>query len=82
MEGDLQSVVGRNLRRYRLAHGLSQEAFAEQLGWHRTYVGGLERGERNLTLRALERTAEALALDPIDLLRDATRGPKKRDRAR
>ena len=60
------------MRAYRLARGLSQEAFAETLGWHRTYVGGLERGERNLTLRALERVAEALELEPIDLVKDTT----------
>lgn len=59
-EGDLQKRVGRNLRAYRLERGLSQEAFAEQLGVHRTYLGGLERGERNLTLRSLEQIAEQL----------------------
>ena len=53
--GDLQRAVGRNLRAYRQAKGLSQEAFAEVLGVHCIYMGGLERGERNLTLRSLER---------------------------
>lgn len=70
MEGDLQRAVGTNLRAYRTNKNLSQEAFAEVLGYHRTYVGGLERGERNLTLRALERIAQVLNLDPKDLLRD------------
>jgi transcriptional regulator with XRE-family HTH domain len=70
MEGDLQRAVGRNLRRYRLARGLSQEAFADVVGFHRTYIGGLERGERNLTLRAVERLAEIIDVDPIDLLRE------------
>jgi transcriptional regulator with XRE-family HTH domain len=50
VEGDLQRAVGQNLRAYRQAKGLSQEAFAEVLGVHRTYMGGIERGERNLTL--------------------------------
>ena len=67
--GDLQKVVGRNLRAYRLERGLSQEDFAEVVGVHRTYMGGLERGERNLTLQSLERLAEVLRLDVIDLLR-------------
>jgi transcriptional regulator with XRE-family HTH domain len=67
-EGDLQRIVGANLRRYREERGLSQEAFAEILGWHRTYVGGLERGERNLSLKAVERIAHRLQLDPIELL--------------
>lgn len=68
MEGDLQRQIGANLRRYREARGLSQEAFAETLGFHRTYVGGLERGERNLTLKAVERIAARLDLDPLSLL--------------
>ena len=69
MEGDLQRAVGRNLRAYREAQGLSQEAFAQVLGVHRTYMGGLERGERNLTLKALERIAGRLRLDPLELLK-------------
>jgi len=44
MEGDLQRNIGRNLRAYRQARGLSQEAFAEVLGVHRTYMGAVERG--------------------------------------
>lgn len=68
MEGDLQRVVGENLRAYRRERGLSQEAFAQVLGVHRTYMGGLERGERNLTLKALERIAERIDVDPLDLL--------------
>ena len=68
MEGDLQRLVGRNLRAYRQAKGLSQEAFADVLGVHRTYMGGIERGERNLTLQSLERIAERVGLDPLALL--------------
>ncbi len=66
--GDLQRIVGKNLRAYRQAKGLSQEAFAELVGMHRTYIGGVERGERNLTLATVERYAEAIGLDPLDLL--------------
>jgi transcriptional regulator with XRE-family HTH domain len=68
MEGDLQKTVGRNLRTYRQARGLSQEAFADLVGVHRTYMGGLERGERNLTLRSVERIAERISVDPLALL--------------
>jgi transcriptional regulator with XRE-family HTH domain len=68
MEGDLQRAVGRNLRAYREARGLSQEAFADELGVHRTYMGGIESGERNLTLKSLERIASQLDLDPLALL--------------
>lgn len=71
MEGDLQRTVGRNIRAYREGKGVSQEAFADALEVHRTYMGGIERGERNLTLRSLERLAERLQLDPLVLLQDA-----------
>jgi transcriptional regulator with XRE-family HTH domain len=70
MEGDLQRTVGRNLRAYRQTRGLSQERFADLLGVHRTYMGGLERGERNLTLKSLERLAEQLQIPPLELLQD------------
>ncbi|MGZ4251190.1 MAG: helix-turn-helix domain-containing protein, partial [Solirubrobacteraceae bacterium] len=69
MEGELQRTLGRNLRAYRKAHDLSQENFAEIMGVHRTYMGGVERGERNLTLRSLERMAGRLEIDPLELLR-------------
>ena len=69
MEGDLQRRVGAHLRAYRLERGLSQEAFAEVVGVHRTYMGSIERGEENLTLRSVERLAALLKLDPLDLLK-------------
>jgi transcriptional regulator with XRE-family HTH domain len=69
MEGDLQRAVGRNLRAYRQDRGLSQEAFADLVGVHRTYMGGLERGERNLTLKSVERIAERIDVQPLELLR-------------
>lgn len=67
-KGDLQKRVGENLRHYRLQRGISQEAFAEVLRVHRTYMGGVERGERNLTLQSVESIAERLGLDPLELL--------------
>jgi transcriptional regulator with XRE-family HTH domain len=68
MEGDLQTRVGRNLRALRLEQGLSQEEFADRLGLHRTYMGGVERGERNLTLKSVERLAAMMGIDPLSLL--------------
>lgn len=68
VEGDLQRIVGRNIRAIREARGFSQEAFADALGVHRTYMGGIERGERNLTLKSLERIAEWIGVDPLELL--------------
>ncbi len=70
MEGQLQKTVGRNLRRYRLERGYSQEAFADYMGVHRTYMGAVERGERNLTLKTLERIADFLEVDPRALLEE------------
>jgi transcriptional regulator with XRE-family HTH domain len=67
-EKDLQRTLGRNLQSLRKARGLSQEAFAEMLGVHRTYLGGIERGERNLTLKSLERIAGRIEVDPLALL--------------
>jgi transcriptional regulator with XRE-family HTH domain len=68
MEGELQRTVGQNLRSFRDAKGLSQEAFADLLGIHRTYMGAMERGERNLTLRTVERLARRLDVEPLALL--------------
>jgi transcriptional regulator with XRE-family HTH domain len=70
MEGQLQVVVGHNLRRLRRQLGYSQESFGEHVGWHRTFVGAVERGERNLTLRTVERLAAQLEVHPLALLFD------------
>ena len=66
--GQLQAQVGRNIRRLRTARGLSQEAFGHEIGFHRTYVGGVERGERNLTLRTVERMADVLDVPAAELI--------------
>jgi transcriptional regulator with XRE-family HTH domain len=68
VEGELQRIAGANIRAYRYAKGISQEELAIALGVHRTYMGGVERGERNLTLRSLERLAERMGIDPVSLL--------------
>lgn len=68
MEGDLQRIAGANIRAYRLERKVTQEDLAEALGVHRTYMGGVERGERNLTLRSLERLASRMGVDPVTLL--------------
>ena len=70
MEGQLQQTVGENLRRVRRERGLSQERFGDEVGWHRTFVGAVERGERNLTLRSVERISDQLGVHPLDLLWD------------
>lgn len=57
-----------NVRRERRAQGLSQEALADLADVHRTYIGMLERGEKNATLGTLERIALALGVPAISLL--------------
>ncbi len=64
-------MVGERVRTARLAAGLSQEALADKSGFHRTYVGSVERGERNLTLTSLLRLADALHTTASDLLKGA-----------
>jgi transcriptional regulator with XRE-family HTH domain len=68
---DINVVVGRNVRRLRLAAGLSQEDFAHACGLHRTYIGAVERGERNITLSTLMKITSALGATPVDLLTTA-----------
>lgn len=64
----LVSVFANNVRRIRLELGLSQEELAERAGVHRTYVGMLERGEKNVTIYNIERIAQALIVEPAILL--------------
>ena len=61
---------GESVRRLRKARGLSQEAFAAKCGLDRTYIGGVERGERNLGLLNILRIAEALGVKCSKLMRD------------
>jgi transcriptional regulator with XRE-family HTH domain len=79
VEGDLQRTFGRNVRQLRIDRGLSQESLADALDVHRTFVGGVERGERNLTLRTIERLCERLEADPLVLL--GATGPQPSVRA-
>lgn len=62
---------GDRIRALREQTGLSQEALAAKAGIHRTYMGGVERGERNICLKNILRLAEALGVHPRDLFRDA-----------
>ena len=71
MEGELQRTLGRNLRAYREAKGISQEAFADVFSFHRTYMGGVERGERNLTLKSVERIASKINIEAVVLLSES-----------
>jgi transcriptional regulator with XRE-family HTH domain len=64
-----RKLFANNLRREREARGLSQEALADLAGLHRTYVGSVERGERNISIDNMERLSGALGLDVAELVR-------------
>jgi transcriptional regulator with XRE-family HTH domain len=64
------SGFGNRLRELRKERGLSQEELAHEAGLHRTYVGGVERGERNPTLITLKRISDALNLKLEELLKE------------
>jgi transcriptional regulator with XRE-family HTH domain len=68
---DLQVKLGRAVRRLRESTGCSQEGFADLVGVHRTYMGAVERGEKNISLRNLERIAKALRIRTSELIRHA-----------
>lgn len=61
---------GKKVRQYRIKLNLSQEAFAEKIGLHRTYIGMIERGEKNITLENIAKFSKGLGLTLADLLSD------------
>ena len=68
LRGPLNQRVGKNLRTLRTQRGISQEGLAHELDYDRTYLAGIERGERNLSLDTLSKLAEQLGVDPMALL--------------
>lgn len=68
MERAIQNILGHNMKYYRQKIGLSQEALADKALLHRSYVGAVERGKRNICLVNLVRLAEALEIEPCQLL--------------
>ena len=68
MKRDVLLRFGDTLRQHRSRLGLSQEELADRAGVHRTYIGMLERGEKNVTLRNIEKLAGALNVSIPTLL--------------
>jgi len=67
---NLQKALGKRIRELRLKKSFSQESFADHCGLHRTYMGGIERGERNLTIQTVATIAKGLGITMSDLLAD------------
>lgn len=61
-DSDLKAAFGETVRKFRMAKGLSQEKLAEHAGIHRTYIGDVERGLRNIALVNMHRIASALGV--------------------
>lgn len=66
----VQDTFADNMREFRIRAGLSQEMLAEKSGMHRTYIGSIEQKRANISLKQVERIAEALDLDPAILFVD------------
>ena len=67
-DADILKKFGSRVRERRKKKGFSQEGFADHCQLDRTYVGGIERGERNIALRNIETIAHALGISISDLL--------------
>ena len=76
---DLLASFGRVVRVHRERLGYSQESFADRVALHRTYIGSIERGELNVSLRNLIRIAEALGKSVSSLLAQAEKDSTKKD---
>ncbi len=68
----VQRLLGKRIRDRRQILGVSQEEMAAKCGLHRTYYGSVERGERNIALQNIVRIADALEVDPSDLVSGLT----------
>ena len=64
---DIAKIIGQRIRNYRTQKGISQEKLAELAGCHPTYIGQLERGEKNATLESVEKIASAMDISLSEL---------------
>ena len=69
-------VFGDNVRRYRLEKHMSQEAFAEKCGLHRTYISAVERHKRSISLNNIQKIADALEIDTYLLFLEPGTNPR------
>lgn len=76
---DHKLSLGLTIRRYRLRLGLSQEQLGRRAGLHRTYIGSIERGNRNVTLINMIRLAQGLEIDLVRLCEEMLNVKEKSD---
>jgi len=62
------NIIGNNIKYYRKALDMSQEKLAENSGLHRTYIGAVERGEKNISANNIAKIAKVLGIEPYVLL--------------
>jgi transcriptional regulator with XRE-family HTH domain len=72
MRAEILDRFGKRVRDERLQRGLSQEELAEKAELHRTYIGMIERGEKNITLINIQKIAKALVITVDELLKGIT----------
>lgn len=69
MKEDILIKFGNKIRQERIKKHLSQEAFADKIGVHRTYIGMIERAEKNITLRNIKKIADGLGISISELMK-------------
>lgn len=79
-ESELLNILAENVRSFRRDRGISQEALGDMCSLHRTYVGSVERRERNVTLASLALLADALGVSVPELLTPREHGKIKKPR--
>lgn len=67
---DIIKLFGKNVRKYRVQLGISQEKFAELCGLHRTYISDIECFQRNVSLENIQKIADALGIESYCLLKE------------
>ena len=78
----IRKEFGLRVREIRSAQGYSQEAFADECGLHRTYIGAIERGERNVSIDNIAKIADALNINLKDLFWENARENHSRKECR
>jgi len=70
---DIKKIFGKTIRLIRESRNMTQEKLADLCGLHRTYIGSVERGERNISLENIQKIANALQIKIVDLFKGINR---------